>query len=194
MKRSEALSELARAGDLPPPGEDHYDKSGQNVQNKGKGKVRESSSGSEASDTLRDSQSPLSASTPPVVSPSSGPVYHAQGENYQYLPVRSEDLGRQPYPYDYSPGVPEYQAAGYSQYQGAPAWNFNPANAAPQGMAQQFNGEPAASDGLLRTLAAMAGNQAGGFMQAAQNAPAPADFASGENVLGMWSNLSGNMQ
>lgn len=176
------------------------DKAGQDAKSKGKRKVREASSGSEASETLCDSQSPASVSTPPIVSPSSEPVHDRSDADYQYLPVRSEELGRQPYQYNYNPGVHDYPAANYSQYPTeAPGWNLTPTNAAaPQSLTAQLNSplneDPAASDGFLRTLAVMASNQAGDFMQAAQSMSAPSNFTSGENVLGMWSNMSGNMQ
>lgn len=191
-----------RAGDLPPPGEDDCSETKHDAKGKSRGNVREASIISEASETLRDSQSPTS-STPLTFPASNKPKYDSSAEGYEYLPVRSEDLGRQPYQYEYNRGMPGYPTNDYGQYPEAPpVWGFSPTNTVPQDNTAQinspFNGDPAVSDGFMRTLATMAGatmanHQPGGFTQAAQSM-LPSDFSSGENVLGMLSNLSGNMQ
>ncbi|EKM61282.1 uncharacterized protein PHACADRAFT_247779 [Phanerochaete carnosa HHB-10118-sp] len=196
----DALNELVRAGDLLPPEENDCSKTKLDAKGKGKGNVREASISSEASETLRDSQSPASSTLSTF--PASNKVkYDGSAESYEYLPVRSEDLGRQPYQYEYNRGMPGYPTNDYGQYPGAPAWGFSPTNTVPQDTTvfnSPFNGDPTASDGFMRTLATMAGatvaiHQPGGFMQAAQSV-SPSDVSNGENMLGMLSNLSGNMQ
>ncbi|GJE87560.1 fungal-specific transcription factor domain-containing protein [Phanerochaete sordida] len=187
----DALTELARAGDLPLPNEDPCDKVKAFAEGTATAAARESSIPSEASSTLRDSQSPASSTTPAYAA-SNTPEYASAAGSYEYLPVRSEDLSRQPYQYDYNREMPAYPVDTFAEYPAAaPAWTYSPSAPAPQDVAAQhggpFHSGPAAPDGFLRTLA-------GGFMQAAQGVPTPADGAGGENMLGMWSNMSGNMQ
>jgi hypothetical protein len=192
----DALNELARAGDLSLPPEPP----GRPVKREWQGESapsheiscsEEPSASSSHHENIRRPQPPAVPATPSAESY----AIHSS-DNYQYLPVRSEDLGRQPVPYEFNPQLPEMPS--YSQLP-SNSWNAAPGHAMPQAMnssldmgAQGHMGS--SSDGFLRTLAAMSGGDSRDTsQQQGQYMAASGEYSAGENMLGMWSSMSGNI-
>ena len=177
----DVLVELMRVGDLPVHGD-----SDQQTR-------------TEAEDVpLRSAVSSAQVAQPPTI-PAPPPMVQFDSkrgiENHAFLPVRSEDLGRQPFHFDF---IPQPPASSHGPHAGnAPAaWDRSVlAQNIPASMdvPPQLNAAPLPPDGFLRTLAAMSGDGAGSMLQSAPNMAVPIDMAGGDNILGMWSSMSGNM-
>lgn len=183
-----ALCELMQAGDLPVP--DEADREFREKRPKAKTEdppKPQRSSKRPAPDipALRVSQQPMAPQMVPL-----------SVENYAFLPVRSEDLGR--LHFEFNPSLPA-SSPSYPEA-GAAAWDLGHSPAHPQNISTpaaipaQPNTSPPPTDGFLRTLAAMSGNGAEDLPQSVPPMAIPMDMSSGENMLGMWSSMSGNMQ
>lgn len=189
-----------RAGDLPvPEGPEWPDAKVPKNESREPSEELRSPAPTETSTNVRSTESPASSVllTPAPTVPQ---AYAPPAEPHRYLPVRSEDLGRQPMHFEFNTDVPAYSTAAYGQPMPANgAWHLGaiPQNMqAPMIIPEQVNPDPQSSDGFLRALAAMSNGDPNQFIPPAQQSmSAPAAMpAGGESVLGMWTTVPGTIQ
>ena len=189
-----------RAGDLPLPEE--VDRASGDVAKEPKTEAKEHSkpirsSKPPAPDTSaqRPSRQPMVAAPPPVVKMNGD----RRVDSSTFLPVRSEELGRYSLHFDYNLSLPTPDHLEYPESPAA-AWNLGRSPMLAQNppasvtLPAQLNTHPPPPDGFLRTLAAMSGNVGSEDLPSVPTMTVPMDMSGGENMLGMWSSVSANMQ